>query len=80
MRIPGYGRVVLEAGSDSWMGMLGSKRKARVARGLLADDDGLPADAVEAIESPVGLSIGAATPAEIAVSILARIIDETRGA
>ena len=55
-----------------------SARKAAALRAeLLAD--GLPSAQVEAIQSPAGLTIAAATPAEIALSILASLVALRRG-
>lgn len=62
-----------------YVGVMGSRRhtghhlEALRARGL-------PEAEVARIESPVGLSIGSRTPAEIAVSILAGLIAVRRGA
>ena len=56
-----------------YVGMMGSKsRTAGVAEGLI--EDGYREDAVAAIHMPIGLSIGAQTPQEIAVSVLAELI------
>jgi xanthine dehydrogenase accessory factor len=40
---------------------------------------GIPLAALERVHAPIGLSIGAETPKEIAVSILAEIIQVQRG-
>ncbi len=66
------------AGYGGWVGMLGSRKKAKTVRRALVEEDGLDPTFVERIESPVGLPIGARSPAEIAVSILARIVDTVR--
>lgn len=62
-----------------YIGMVGSKRKAiTVYRALL--EEGLKPELFDRVYSPVGLDIGATTPEEIAVSILAEIIAVRRGA
>ncbi len=56
-----------------YIGMVGSRRKAiTVVRELVAE--GLDPELFERLRSPVGLDIGAVTPEEIAVSILAELI------
>lgn len=56
-----------------YLGMIGSRAKvAKTAERLAAD--GISQERIEAIHAPIGLPIGAVTPAEIAVSILAEII------
>jgi xanthine dehydrogenase accessory factor len=56
-----------------YIGMVGSRRKAiTVVRELTAE--GLDPALFERLRSPVGLDIGAVTPEEIAVSILAELI------
>lgn len=66
--------------SDSpYVGMLGSRRRGATMRGMLAED-GVPADRVARLRSPIGLAIGAEGPAEIAVSIVAELIAAWRGA
>ncbi|MGO8692262.1 MAG: XdhC family protein [Rectinemataceae bacterium] len=56
-----------------YAGLIGSKRKVRmIFEQLIAE--GFDRSRVEAVYSPVGLDIGAETPEEIAVSILAEMI------
>jgi xanthine dehydrogenase accessory factor len=56
-----------------YIGMLGSRRKAALTAKQLAEW-GVTADAIARIRGPVGLSIGADTPEEIAVSVVAEMI------
>lgn len=61
-----------------YVGMIGSRRRTRTVLDHLAAE-GFPAAALEAVSAPVGLDIGAETPEEIAVSILAEITMLRRG-
>jgi len=55
------------------VGLLGSRRKQAVlTRALTAL--GVPAEALGRVRVPVGLDIGAETPEEIAVSVVAELI------
>ena len=56
-----------------YLGMLGSRRKVALTWRLLVAD-GVPEERLERIHAPIGLSIGADTPEEIAVSIVAEMI------
>ncbi len=56
-----------------YIGMMGSKRRAAGSKKKLLDEGYDPAR-VKAIHAPIGLSIGAVTPAEISISILAEIL------
>jgi xanthine dehydrogenase accessory factor len=60
-----------------YLGCLGSKRTHAKRLERMAD---LPADVVARIHAPVGLDIGAMSPAEIAVSIMAQITQVLRRA
>jgi len=65
--------------SPAYLGVVASaKRYAQVRDALLAR--GTPAAALDAVKSPAGLDIGARTPEEIAVSILAEIVQRRRAA
>lgn len=55
-----------------YVGALGS-RKTHAARRERLAAGGAPADAIDRIRAPIGLAIGAASPQEIAVAILAEI-------
>jgi len=56
-----------------YLGVIGSRRKAEMFRLRLAAQ-GFAADEVARMRSPVGLAIGAQSPEEIAVSIVAELI------
>lgn len=68
--------AALEAGCF-YVGALGS-RKTHARRMERLTAAGVPVAALERIRAPIGLPIGAATPAEIAVSILAEIVAALR--
>ena len=61
-----------------YVGMVGSRRRVRAALEQLAQD-GIPPDRLHEIHTPIGLDIGAETPAEIAVAIAAEIVRARRG-
>jgi xanthine dehydrogenase accessory factor len=62
-----------------YVGCLGSTRTHATRRTRLGER-GVPAAALDRLHGPIGLRIGARTPAEIAVSILAEIVAALRGA
>ncbi|HEX3032911.1 MAG TPA: XdhC/CoxI family protein [Bacillota bacterium] len=71
-----HDRVCLEQVVSSpagYLGMIGSRRRVKA---LLADleADGVSPELLNRIHAPIGLAIGAETPAEIAVSIIGEII------
>jgi xanthine dehydrogenase accessory factor len=61
-----------------YVGLIGSKRRWELTRAALLEY-GLSDEQVNRIHSPIGLDIHAETPREIAVSIMAEIIDVYRG-
>jgi xanthine dehydrogenase accessory factor len=61
-----------------YLGLIGSRAKvARIYEALSADDT--PAETLARVHAPIGLDIGAVTPQEIAVSILAELIAVKHG-
>jgi xanthine dehydrogenase accessory factor len=61
-----------------YLGLIGSKAKVkRIYDALLAE--GMPPECLQRVHAPVGLDIGAVSPEEIAVSILAELIAIRRG-
>ena len=62
----------------AYVGMIGSRRRVATVLQHLAEE-GLPRKALERVRTPIGLDIGAETPEEIAVSIIAEIIQARRG-
>jgi xanthine dehydrogenase accessory factor len=71
-----YDREVLRAAlatRPAYLGMIGSRRK----RDLIYDSlmqEGVAVEDLRRVHSPIGISIGAETPEEIAVSIVAELI------
>lgn len=71
-----YDAYIVErtAGSGAgYVGMLGSKRKRAVIWKAL-EEAGVDPKALARVRSPIGVEIGADTPAEIAVSVVAELI------
>jgi xanthine dehydrogenase accessory factor len=70
-------RRALEAGVP-YVGLVASHKRGA---GVLAElrTDGVPEEQLEQIDVPAGIDIGARTPAEIALSILASVVSTRRG-
>jgi xanthine dehydrogenase accessory factor len=62
-----------------YLGMIGSKRKT-ISIYKELEKEGIPAEKFANVHAPVGLEIGAITPEEIAVAIIAEMIAERRHA
>ena len=70
-------RKVAERGA-AYVGMIGSKRRTRTVLEHLAGE-GVDAGALGEVFTPIGLDIGAETPEEIALSVMAEIVLVRRG-
>jgi xanthine dehydrogenase accessory factor len=71
-------RLLDAPAAPRYIGMIGSRRRVRAAF-LALRRGGVPRRALASIHAPIGLDIGAETPAEIAVSIMAELIQVRRG-
>lgn len=63
----------------AYIGMIGSKRRVNGVFQLLEQEKGIPREKLNRVYSPIGLPIAGRTPAEIAVSIMAEVINVYRG-
>jgi xanthine dehydrogenase accessory factor len=70
-------RAGLEAGVR-YVGLVASKKRGAAVIGELRAD-GLAEELLQRLDTPAGLDIGARTPSEVALSIIARIIAVRRG-
>ncbi|MCP4576310.1 MAG: XdhC/CoxF family protein, partial [Deltaproteobacteria bacterium] len=76
-----HDKIVLEQSlrtKAGYIGMIGSRRK----RGIIYEkllDQGFTRKDLSRVHSPIGLNIGAETPEEIAVSIVAELIQVRAG-
>ncbi len=66
-------RVILPGEQPAYLGLIGSRRRVRGLMEMLSEE-GYSREKMDRICTPIGLSIGAVTPEEIAVSILAEVI------
>lgn len=62
----------------AYLGMIGSRRRVRATWAAL-QREGIPPESIAKIRAPLGLDLGAQTPAEIAVSVAAEIVLSWRG-
>jgi xanthine dehydrogenase accessory factor len=67
-----------DAPSARYVGLIGSARKVRGVLDRLRAR-GTPEEKLAAVRAPIGVSIGAVTPEEIAVSIIAEVTAVRRG-
>ena len=66
-------KFLLRGNEPRYLGMIGSHRRVKGLFELLAEE-GYDKERIGRVHAPIGLSIGAVIPAEIAVSILAELI------
>ena len=62
-----------------YLGLIGSRAKVKRLYDVLAEDGAVSIEQLERVHAPIGLDIGAVTPQEIAVSIVAELIAVRRG-
>ena len=62
----------------AYLGMIGSRRRTRAVLEHLRDE-GFDAGELDRVRTPIGLHIGAETPEEIAISIMAEVVMTRRG-
>lgn len=70
-------RQILRQQETIYVGMIGSKRRVGGVKEMLIEE-GFAKERIERICTPIGLAIGAVTPEEISVSIIAQIISRKR--
>ncbi|HML38432.1 MAG TPA: XdhC family protein [Bacillota bacterium] len=70
-------RKILSRRETFYLGMIGSKRRVEGVKQLLIEE-GFDESRIGRICTPIGLKIGAITPEEIAISILAELISRKR--
>jgi len=63
----------------AYIGMIGSRRRVNGVFQLLEQENGIPRQKLNQVYAPIGLPLAARTPAEIAVSIMAEVINVHRG-
>ena len=69
---------LLAARDLKYLGLIGSRAKvSRIFARLL--EEGMPPECLSRVHAPIGLDIGAVTPAEIAISIVAELVAARRG-
>lgn len=62
-----------------WLGLLASRRKVQAFLRQMREN-GVPESAISRLRAPIGYDIGAETPNEIAISVLAEILQVKNGA
>lgn len=70
-------RAAIEARPD-YIGMIGSKRRTNIVLDKLREE-GADENELRKVRAPIGLDIGAVSPEEVALAILAEIVAERRG-
>lgn len=58
----------------AYIGMIGSRRRVGMVKETLAEE-GISREVLDSVYTPIGLDIGAETPEEIAVAIMAEVIE-----
>ena len=66
-------REIFKGTQPAYLGLIGSRRRVRGLFEMLVEE-GYPKEYMDRICTPIGLDIGAVTPGEIAISILAELV------
>ena len=69
--------AITGAGAD-YIGLIGSKRRTNIVLGRLREN-GASESELDSVRAPIGLDIGAVTPEEVALAIMAEIVAVRRG-
>ncbi len=70
-------RAAIVANPD-YIGMIGSKRRTNIVLDKLREE-GADEENLKRVHAPIGLDIGAVSPEEVALAILAEVVTERRG-
>ena len=70
--------AALQRGTMGYLGMIGSRRKVRLVFDDLASRGANEAQ-LRSVFAPIGLDIGADSPAEVAISVMAEVLQTLRG-
>jgi xanthine dehydrogenase accessory factor len=71
-------RAIMSARPD-YVGLIGSKRRTNIVLERLRANGDVDEKRLREVRAPIGLDIGAVSPEEVALSILAEIVAERRG-
>jgi xanthine dehydrogenase accessory factor len=66
------------AANPSYIGMIGSKRRTNIVLDKLREEGAYKKE-LKKVRAPIGLDIGAVSPEEVALAIMAEIVSERRG-
>ncbi|MGI9067759.1 MAG: XdhC family protein [Pyrinomonadaceae bacterium] len=69
--------TIIGTGAD-YIGLIGSKRRTNIVLGRLREN-GAEEEKLKHVRAPIGLDIGAVTPEEVALAIMAEIVAVRRG-
>jgi xanthine dehydrogenase accessory factor len=70
-------KAICNMQEPTYIGMIGSKKRTAIVKKQL-EADGCSKELLNRVHTPIGLAIGAITPEEIAISILAELIQHKR--
>ena len=66
-------RTILQGAYPAYLGMIGSRRRTRELLSIL-EEEGFEREKLQKVCTPIGLNIGAVTPAELGICIIAEVI------